>query len=368
MVTYWRPGGIHVGWGNQEDYDIYLLHPGSSRTLRLTTDAGTDATPAWSPDGRWIAYVHAATDRSRYSLNLVSPLAGPTQTLLTKTITLGSPSWTPDGRTLIVEVGPAPGQPAVLWAVSRTWYTTPAHVTVSGDHRRHRTGSVAGRPDSGLLSQNSLADGGDSSAGSARRCQPRWRAASGHEPGVCRRPHLDTGRQPPPLRSQPGRRRDLATGCGERAREPGPGRTRHGLSAGRTTPRAPAARRSGKYGGAAGRRSRSRSTAECPAYESPQGILYYWRPNPGGNGSLVRRMPEGDEDVALVRAGTPPAIVASEGFYYRAAGTKDVYLYQENAGRWSGCWKTSGSLSRSSRSRPTDDGSPPTSRAGRAST
>ena len=43
--------------------DIWVTGPDGVTTRRLTKDAGAHTWPAWSPDGRRIAYVHALAKR-----------------------------------------------------------------------------------------------------------------------------------------------------------------------------------------------------------------------------------------------------------------------------------------------------------------
>jgi serine/threonine protein kinase len=115
----WSPDGRQVAFtlngDKQDNYDIYILQPGSSQTFRLTSDPGVDDYPAWSPDGRWIAYRH--TDRTGYTLELISPLGGPARTLIRSNL-LMRPAWTPNSQALVIEMPPEPGQPKALWAVS----------------------------------------------------------------------------------------------------------------------------------------------------------------------------------------------------------------------------------------------------------
>jgi Tol biopolymer transport system component/DNA-binding winged helix-turn-helix (wHTH) protein len=121
QVASWSPDGRQVAftWNGekQDQWDIFLKQPGSSHTLRLTTEATMNIYPAWSPDGKWIAYKHAESRWGRDSLNLISPLGGPIRTVFANQGAIGRPSWAPDGRALVIEIIPAPRQPAALWAV-----------------------------------------------------------------------------------------------------------------------------------------------------------------------------------------------------------------------------------------------------------
>jgi Tol biopolymer transport system component len=128
QAATWSPDGRQVAFAwtgeTQDHFDLYVLQPGSSQTLRLTASSGNSVNPAWSPDGRWIAYVNRASGGNRSSVNLVSPLGGAVHTVLASENAMGRVSWLPDGRAVVLEVIPAPRQPAELWAV---WVETGRH-------------------------------------------------------------------------------------------------------------------------------------------------------------------------------------------------------------------------------------------------
>jgi len=126
--TTFSPDGTQVAFSwngeKQDNPDIYVMQIGSGRTLRLTTDPAMDLAPAWSPDGKTIAFVRRDASKRKY---LVIPvLGGPEREIAEllephypNSLFIHPPSlnWSPDGRWLLV-CGRAPDRPSALWLVS----------------------------------------------------------------------------------------------------------------------------------------------------------------------------------------------------------------------------------------------------------
>jgi Tol biopolymer transport system component len=102
------PDGRQVAFAwngeKQDNFDIYVKLVGSEdRPLRLTTLPARDNFPAWSPDGRQIAFLRAASEND-YGIFLVPALGGVERKVAEVSISVASrPSlaWTPDGRWLV---------------------------------------------------------------------------------------------------------------------------------------------------------------------------------------------------------------------------------------------------------------------------
>ena len=80
------PDGRQVAFawdGEQQDNSyIYLKLVGSSEIRRLTSDAAIDFAPQWSPDGKWIAYARSESLTSN-QIRLMSSLGGSERVLTT---------------------------------------------------------------------------------------------------------------------------------------------------------------------------------------------------------------------------------------------------------------------------------------------
>lgn len=96
----WSPNGRHLAFAGRRDgnWDVYVVTENGGNPTRLTTDPGFDGAPAWSPDGRGLAFVssrqgapavyRAALDGRDSEAVRLSGGAGPAV----------DPAWSPDGR------------------------------------------------------------------------------------------------------------------------------------------------------------------------------------------------------------------------------------------------------------------------------
>lgn len=132
LTTYrgveWSPAfspdgeAVAFAWDKEirRDFDIYVKRIGVEPPVRLTSEPVTEAWPAWSPDGRWIAYLRDALTSVDV---LVIPAAGGEARRITSLRDLGRQlsgpyiAWTADSRSLIVPDKESPAEPFELYLV-----------------------------------------------------------------------------------------------------------------------------------------------------------------------------------------------------------------------------------------------------------
>jgi TolB protein len=91
----WSPDGRRVAFtGNLGRFLIFVVNADGSDRRRLTPLGGNDACPAWSPDGRTIAYDNNRTGE----IDGMNADGSERHPLIRRTASL--PSWSPDGRRL----------------------------------------------------------------------------------------------------------------------------------------------------------------------------------------------------------------------------------------------------------------------------
>jgi Tol biopolymer transport system component len=97
-----------------DNWDIYVKEVDGPGFNRLTTNPADDRNPAWSPDGRQIAFLRASGDR--WVLYLISALGGGERKLTE--VGFGSLSWSPDGRNIAFADRKSPKDPWSIWLLS----------------------------------------------------------------------------------------------------------------------------------------------------------------------------------------------------------------------------------------------------------
>jgi Tol biopolymer transport system component/DNA-binding winged helix-turn-helix (wHTH) protein len=123
------PDGNYVAfsWNGLEQHnpDIYVQQIGApGPPFRLTTDPANDYNPAWSPDGRWIAFLRRQSEAGKSELRLIPPLGGPERKLAEIRVpdrTFVLPpylAWCPHSDCLVVTDSLGQGKPEALFVIS----------------------------------------------------------------------------------------------------------------------------------------------------------------------------------------------------------------------------------------------------------
>jgi hypothetical protein len=112
----WSPDGRTIAFVRRAEWDdshLMLVDPEDPSSASALVPPGTgtvDADPAWSPDGSAIAFIRSRPSTGdgspgRYRLMAVDADGSHLRTLLDRTDPLASPTWSPDGGAIALTVG-----------------------------------------------------------------------------------------------------------------------------------------------------------------------------------------------------------------------------------------------------------------------
>jgi len=98
---------------------IYIKMIATETPLRLTSESADDFSPVWSPDGRSIAFLRDSGDD--LGIYIVPALGGPSRKVFTPAAEVewerGALSWSPDGKTLVFPDGKSSASPSSVYAL-----------------------------------------------------------------------------------------------------------------------------------------------------------------------------------------------------------------------------------------------------------
>ena len=113
VINLKRPGGVAISpdgsliaftvgetnWEeNAYETEIYLVPAAGGEPIQLTRAKKSSTAPAWSPDGRWLAFVSDRSDKRQ--IYLIPPRGGEARAITSVDEGVGSFEWAPDGRSI----------------------------------------------------------------------------------------------------------------------------------------------------------------------------------------------------------------------------------------------------------------------------
>ena len=103
----WSPDGRRIAFCRSASStgvpDLYVMRSDGSHVRRLTASPASDCQPQWSPDGAWIAFASDRAGASQSAVYLVRSGGGDSRRVTPLRLDAGDPNWRPDGNVLVFE-------------------------------------------------------------------------------------------------------------------------------------------------------------------------------------------------------------------------------------------------------------------------
>jgi TolB protein len=111
----WSPDGKLIAFGSA-GY-VWTMRPDGTRLQRLTR-GGRGESPAWSPDGKRIAFMSSRATGSQYDIYVMNANGSQIRRLTSSPGEDGYPAWSPDGKTIAFSTGPPDNLKWSIWLMN----------------------------------------------------------------------------------------------------------------------------------------------------------------------------------------------------------------------------------------------------------